>query len=148
VCDRLRERPLAELGHVGLADDHRTCFAQAANGLAVGGGWCAVGPSAERGDGAGDVQLLLDGDRHTVQRTASVLGCGVARGCLGQCIVGEEGCEGVEATVVTLDPLQRRRDQLDGGEVAAAERRGLAGHAGEEDVVVHVADATSAPRSA
>ena len=65
---RLRERPEPQLGHRGLADDHRAGGAQAADDLRVGGRGDGerVGPPAR--EVAGDVDLVLDGDRHPQQR--------------------------------------------------------------------------------
>ncbi len=65
---RLGERPQRQLGHVGLADDHRARLAQAAHDLGVRARGLAVGVGAERGHLAGDVDVVLDRDRHAQQR--------------------------------------------------------------------------------
>ena len=70
--DRLGVGERAELRHRRLADDHGARLAQPADHLGVGGGRRGVGLPAEGGDGAGDVELLLDRDRYAVQRVPAL----------------------------------------------------------------------------
>ena len=68
VGRRLGERPQGHLGDVRLADDHRAGLAEEANHLRVraGGFFARVRPIG--GHLAGDVDVVLDGDRDAEQR--------------------------------------------------------------------------------
>ena len=124
---RFRERPEPQLGHRGLADDHRAGGAEATDDLGIG----------RRGDGerigsparevAGDVDLVLDGDRHPQQRP--VLACrSPAVGLVGrrQCAVGEDDAERVELRIERRDPGERETGQVARRDVASAHELDLA----------------------
>ena len=114
VAGRLGEGVDAELRHVRLAHDDRSGRAQPPGDVTVLGGRGAVGGAAEGRHRAGDDVLLLDGDRHPVQRSqglAALLG-GVALGRLRPRRVGQHGGEGVELRVEGGDARQRRLEQV------------------------------------
>ena len=108
-----------ELGHVGLADDHRAGGAQPADDLGVLARGLAVGVGAVRGDLAGDVGVVLDRDRDAEQR-ARVAAAAAAVGLVGldQRALGEDDAEGVERGVEAGDALEVRLGQLARGELA------------------------------
>ena len=96
--------PFAE---VGLAENHRASLAQAGDqrGVAVGdiGGQCEA--ARGRGQGAGDLDIVLDQDRHSGERTAQAAGVDSAR------LVDRGGVERDDGVDRGLDPLDTR----DGG---------------------------------
>ncbi len=118
--------PGAELGHRGLADHDRAGRPESADHLAVGRHRGAVAAAAEGGHRAGDVELLLDGDRDAVQRaeraTAALRRVACRR--LGERLPLEHHREGIESGVVLTDPRQRG---LDLGPRAGLPRRDPAG---------------------
>ncbi len=110
----LGERPDAQLGHIGLADHDRAGLAQLAHDLGIRGrGDVAVGVAAERGYLAGDIDVVLDGDRHTEQRAAPS-GAAARVGLVGfeQRALGEHDAEGIQLPVEALDPPEVKLDQL------------------------------------
>ena len=118
---RLGERPEGQLGHVRLADDHRARLAQAADDLGVGACRVAVGVRAERRHLAGDVDVVLDGDRHPQQRP--LVAAAAARvGLVGlqPRALGEDDTEGVRGRVQARDPLEVELHQLARGDLPGA----------------------------
>ena len=83
---------------------------------------------------AGDIEIILDADRHAVEREARAVGgvavCGLG---LGQRVLVAPLDDGVDGAVAFVDTREMGRDQLAPAEVARAEaRHHLAGrHAAE-----------------
>ncbi len=72
-----------------------------------------MGVAAERGYLAGDVDVVLDGDRHTEQG-ALPSGAPARIGLVGfeQRALGEHDPESIQLPVEALDPLEIELDQL------------------------------------
>ena len=81
---------------------------------------------AERHPGAGDVHLVLDADRHAVERAEQVaaLDGGLGRACGLPAPVGEHLGEGVKDRVEPLDALSGAIDDLDRRELPGPNPRG------------------------
>ena len=104
----------AQLGHVRLADHDRPRRARAAHDLRVRARGLAVGVRAERRHLAGDVEFVLDRDRHAQQRALAVPRAAPSVGLVGfqSRPLREHDPEGVQLGVVALDPLQVDVHQL------------------------------------
>ena len=68
----LGEVPLADLGRLGLADDDRPGPTQSPHQLGVGAAGGDLAAATERGGVAGEVDIVLDRNRHAEQRCARV----------------------------------------------------------------------------
>ena len=132
----LGDRPLAELGRRRLADDHGAGRAQAAGDLAVG---LLAGELAATAEGrrlAGEVHVVLDGDRHAQQWSALAIGApAVGLGSLARAALGADDAKGVEVGLGRVDAAQRGVDELDRGDLAGGDQRRLAAQAGEGEAV-------------
>ena len=95
-------------------DDDRARVAQTAEDAGVAGGEDLALGAVARG-APGQAELVLDGDRHAVQRPLRRLG----QHPLG--LLGERRDDRVQRRVALLDPLQRRAQQLGGVEVAGGD---------------------------
>jgi hypothetical protein len=89
-----------------------------------------VGVGTERGDLAGDVDVVLDGDGDTEQGALSPS----SSSCVGlvgleQRSFGEHHPECVQLSVEAVDPLQVELDELTRGDLAGGDQLGLAGDA-------------------
>ena len=87
-----------------------------------------MGVGAVGGDLAGDVDVVLDGDRDAEQR-ALAAGAAARVRLIGfeTCAFGEHHAEGVQAGVVACDPLEVEVDELAGGDLSRGDQLGLAG---------------------
>lgn len=105
----------AQLLEVGLRDDHGPGRAQAPHGGRVGGRRCGMrrGEAVGRG-GAGDVGVVLDGERPAGQRRGRV-----DRGRLRERLAADEQA-GAQVTVERVDPRQAG--------AGAGDRRAVGGH--------------------
>ena len=126
-----------ELAQRGLAEDHRAGGAQAPDDLGVGGRcrWLTAG--AVRGDLAGNVDVVLDRDRHAQQRTPlsvlEALQCCVS---LLECAFGAHGDERAQRRVQPLDPRQVELRQLARCHLTCLEQLAQPGDAGEREILV------------
>ena len=104
---------MRQLGHVGLADDHRAGLAQAAHHLGVGGSRLVDRVRAPRRQLAGHVDVVLDGDRHAEQRALAARTAARVRlvGFQPRAL-GEDDAEGVQLPVVAVDPVEVQLDEL------------------------------------
>jgi hypothetical protein len=124
-----------ELGQVGLAEDHGTGGAQPRDEVVVSLGPPTVRGRAPRGELAGHVLGVLDGDRHAEQgplvpcAAARIRLPGVHKGPLGH-----HGPKGVQFRPEPLDPFEVELDELDRGHLAPAHHLGLARGPGEGEV--------------
>ena len=105
----------AELGDVGLADDHRTSPPETLDEQCVlHGDVVPIDGRAIGGADAGGVDQVLDGDGEAVER-ADRLTAGegaVGGGGLVAGAVGDEGADGVDVRVDALDTGERGGEQL------------------------------------
>ena len=108
----LGERPQAQLGHVGLADDHRAGVPQASHDLGVRAGGLVLRVGAFAGELADHVDVVLDGDRHPQQRAAAT-----CRAALGGA-AARVGLVGLEAWPVRRTPRETRSGAGPGGRCA------------------------------
>ena len=124
----LGERQDRELREGGLRQDHGARGAQALDDLAVDrGGRVVVAARAEPGRGPLDVDVVLDRDRHPVQRRGVTGGAASVGGVrLGERPVGEHLGEDVEARVEAFDPVEIEPDELTRGDLPLADQLRLA----------------------
>ena len=112
-CGPAGEWPLAQLAGIGLTDDHRTGGLETAHHLGVLGGRLDMAGRAEEGGLAGDINVVLDRDRHTEQRRPVAVGAApIGLGGVGQRRLGEHHPEGVQRRLAHVDGLQRATNQL------------------------------------
>ena len=106
----------------------------------------AVGERAARGDLARHVRVVLDRDRHAVQRRRVVVAAAaVGRVGGGERLVGEHDAEAAHQRLEALDPLQVELGQLARRDLAGPDQLGLAREAGEGEVGgIHGADPIAA----
>src|SRR5439155_1032573 len=123
--------PDRELGDVGLADHDRAGLAQPADDLAVGSGGLPDHGGAEARRLAGDVLVVLDRDRHPVQRTSVAV---AERVGVRTRPLGEDDPKRVEPRVQVLDALQARVDELARRDLAGGHHLRLARHAREDEI--------------
>jgi hypothetical protein len=108
------ERPLAELGRVGLPDDHRTGLAQPADHRGIRFGVGKVARAAERGRLPGEIGVVLHRDRHAQQRRLLARGDPfISGGRLGERGLPAQPPERVQARLGLLDPVESLGDDLD-----------------------------------
>ncbi len=109
----LGERPLADLGRVGLADHDRPRLAQAPHDLGVALGGRAGPTTAEPGRVSGEVDVFLDRDRDAKERRPLALGDPAVRGLrLLQRLLGADHPERIQVALGGFGPSQRVLDQL------------------------------------
>ncbi len=84
-----------------------------------------VGGAAEGGDLPGDVELVLHGDGHAVERAVRPFRGRVPGVGLGEGLFGEDDPEGTECGVEPGDAAQRGLDEGAGGDLAGAHQFGL-----------------------
>jgi len=87
-------------------------------------------------DLAGDVDFVLDRDRHAEQRPV-VPGAPPRLGLLGfqHRLVGENLAEGVQLRIEAIDPFQRLADQLGRADFAGTHHLGLPGKPQEREII-------------
>ena len=132
--ERLRHRQRLELRHVRLAQRHGARGAQPADDLGVGGDRSAVGERAAGGDLARHVGVVLDRDRHAVERRGVVAAPAIGGVGRGERLVGEHHAIGVQRGIEPLDPLQVQLGQLARRHLAVPDQLGLAGEPGEGEI--------------
>ncbi len=131
----LGDRPLPQLGSVGLAHDHRAGLLEPAHHLAVLRLGLEAARAAELGRLTGQVGVVLDGHRDPEQRR-SLPGGQAAVGPAGLVArrLSPQAAERVQRGLRGLDPLQGQRHQLLGGNLAAGQQLGLAVQPGERQL--------------
>ncbi len=135
-----------EFGHLGLADHDRARRAQPADDLGVGWSGVRVRPSPAAGDLAGDVDLILDGDRDAEQRRKIALShpsIDFVR-LLERPLAIHRG-EGVELAVEPIDPAKRHLNKLPRGDGTAANQLDLARQARERHILTGHSPILKAP---
>ena len=127
VGDGLDKGQDAQLGHARLADHHGARCPQPARQLGILVGGLVARPVGAIGRGLpGDVEAVLDRDRHPQQRTVVALDpAGVGLVGLGQGALGHDDPERVEIRVVLLDAPEVELGQLARGDLARPEHLGL-----------------------
>ena len=117
----------AEIRHVGAAGHDRARRAQPLDrrSVALRVRLCEAG-DAVRGRGPGDLDVLLDGAGHAVERPERLAARERLVGAAGgsERLLGEHDGDGVEARVDRLDACEVRLDGLARRDVARADRRG------------------------
>ena len=137
VGGRLGEAADRQLRHQGQPDDDRARLAQPPHHLRVVGGGLgeAVGPV--RVDLAGDVDLVLDRDRHPEQGPL-LAGLQPCFGLLGfeQRLLGEHLAKCVQLRVEAGDSVEAQLDQLGRGDLPRPQHLRLPRRAGEGDILI------------
>ncbi len=126
---RLRPGKRAQLGHVRLADHDRARRTRASDDLRVRLRGLAVGVRAERAHLPGDVEFVLDRDRHAQQRAIAVPRSAPGIGLVGlhpRALV-EHHPESVYFPIQTLNPLQIDVHQLMGAQLTGGDQLRLSG---------------------
>ena len=144
---RFGERPQHHLRYRGLTQDHRAGLSKPAHHLGVGGGGQVVGTGAAGGELPGDVDVVLDRDRHTEQRQALAgIDLLLSRGRLTTGTLGHHHPVGPHLPVQPRDPIEVQLQQCGCGDGARREHAGLFGGAGEGDLGdVHSPQRSGAP---
>ncbi len=108
---------------------------------ASAGGRLRIGVAAVGGDLAGDVDVVLDRDRHAEQRPHVARAAAAVRLVGGgERLLAEHDAERVQQRVEPGDPRQEELHQFARGDLAGGDQVGVAGEAGEGEVVaVHSA---------
>ncbi len=117
VVEVVPDGAAGEFGHVGLADDDGTGSPKAAHHVGVRvRDAVSVDAKAEGGTEAGGVEVVLDRNRHAVQRPEQAAGSAPFIRCSCRChgAVAVDGDEGVEAVLVVcdLDRVEGRADVI------------------------------------
>ena len=136
VGGRLGEAADRQLRQQRQADDDRARLAQPPHHLGVGLGRDLEGVGAVRVDLAGDVDFVLDRDRHPEQRPV-VPGAPPRLGLLGfqHRFVGEDLPERVQLRIEPVDPFQRLPDQLGRTDLPGAHHLRLPSKPHERDLI-------------
>jgi hypothetical protein len=127
----------SELAQRGLAEDHCAGGAQVPDDVGVGGRGHRLTAGAVRGDLAGNVDVVLDRDRHAQQRTPLPVLEALQR-CISllECAFGANRDERAQRRVQPLDPCQVELGQLARRYLACPEQLAQARDAGEREILV------------
>jgi hypothetical protein len=126
---------------VRLAEQNGAGGAQAAHDLVVLRRRAAVPERAARADLARDVGVVLDRDRHAVERRRAVAAARVGRAGRSERLAGEHDPVAAEERIQAVDPPEVELGQLARRDLARADQLGLAPEAGEGEVGwIHGAD--------
>ena len=106
--------PLTDLRRLGLADHDCPGGAQAPHQLGVLADWLVLPAAAKLSRVAGQVDVVLDRDRHAKQRTrpSPASRSDIGRICLPQRLLGKQHAKGIERRLGILDSSQGEFDQL------------------------------------
>src|SRR5437763_541532 len=137
VAQVLRDRERAELGRVGAPAQHEARAPERLRGqLALGADARGAAARAVGHRPARHRREVLDRDRHAEERRVVTAGqrlVGMARGVARRVVIAPD--DRVDIAVARVDRLQAGVQQLDGGQLAAAQRGGeLEGGGGRLDV--------------
>jgi hypothetical protein len=117
IARRLGEAVDRQLGKGRRRHRHHAGSTDARDELGVGRSRLRVRSAAVSGDVPGDVEVVLDGDRHPEQRPVVALGAavvGLGRGVEGG--IGEELHHGIEPRVLTFDGREGGHGEIPGTE--------------------------------
>ena len=118
----------AVVGHGGLAEEHAAGLAHARRGRRVRGlrRGILVGARTDRRRVAARIDVLLEGDRHAIERRARLARAPprLRRVRLGECLVGTHEIHRVDARLPGRDALELRVRHLQRRELAPRVRRG------------------------
>ena len=133
----LGERPQSELGHRGLADEHRSGVAQPPDHLGVRGRRRVEGAGSTTRDLAFEVKLVLDRDRYAEQRALLPTRATSVRSIgFGPRLIRIHGDERTQLGVERVDAIEGQLDQFTGRDLAASHELRLDGDAAKASSAV------------
>jgi hypothetical protein len=125
-----------QLGEGRRRDRHHAGTTDAGDELGVSRRRSRDGTAAVGGDVSGQVELVLDGDRHPEQRAVVSIGAAlVGLGRCVECLVGEQLHDGVQACILALDGGEGRHRELAGGQGTGSQHGDLLGGPRSNDFV-------------